>query len=336
MMYAALREAIPIIDAAIGKIVRLVGGIQVSCNDKSAQKLLRDFLKTVPTGPVSCGIESFISSTIDRLLTYGTAVNEMVLDGSGKLSALYTASLDNLELSVEGNPLCPVIRTQDGEKVPFPDRITVTALSPEPDSAYGNSLLRGLPFVSEILLKIYNTIGTNFERLGNLRFAVTYRPSDAQTGVSENRANEIASAWSDAMRDTGTVRDFVAVGDVDIKVIGGDAILPDIEVPIRALTEQIIAKTGLPPFLLGLTWSTTERMSSQQADILTSELEYYRTLITPVILKICRTFLRGEGYYCDVDLEWNNISLQDEISLAQAKLYNAQAEKIIKETGDEK
>ena len=335
-MYKALREAIPIIDAAIGKIVRLVGGVQVKCSDKSAEKLLSDFLYTVPTGPVSSGIESFISSTVDRLLTYGTAVNEMVLDNSGKLRALYTAALENLELSVEENPLCPVIRTAGGEKVPHPERITVTALSPEPDSAYGISILRGLPFVSEVLLKIYNTIGVNFERLGNLRFAVTYRPSDAQAGISENRADEIASAWSDAMRDTGTVKDFVAVGDVDIKVIGGDTVMPDIEVPIRTLTEQIIAKTGLPPFLLGLTWSTTERMSSQQADILTSELEYYRTLITPVLLKICHAFLRGEGYFCNVNLEWNNISLQDEISLAQAKLYNAQAEKIIKETGDKK
>lgn len=335
-MYKALREAIPIIDAAIGKIVRLVGGVQVKCSDKSAEKLLSDFLYTVPTGPVSSGIESFISSTVDRLLTYGTAVNEMVLDNSGKLTALYTAALDNLELSVDDNPLYPVIRNQSGDKVPYPERIMITALSPDPDSAYGNSLLKGLPFVSEVLLKIYNTIGVNFERLGNLRFAVTYRPSDAQAGISENRADEIASAWSDAMRDSSTVKDFVAVGDVDIKVIGGDAIMPDIEVPIRTLTEQIIAKTGLPPFLLGLTWSTTERMSSQQADILTSELEYYRTLITPAILKICRTFLRGEGYCCDLSLEWNNISLQDEITLAQAKLLHAQADKTIKETGDKK
>ena len=44
---------------------------------------------------------------------------------------------------------------------------------------------------------------------------------------------------------------------------------------------------GIPPFLLGLTWSSTERMSSQQADILTSELEAYRRLLNPVIEKIC-------------------------------------------------
>ena len=207
----------------------------------------------------------------------------------------------------------------------------VSALSPEGDKPWGVSLLRGLPFMAETLLKIYNCVGINFDRLGNLRFAVTYRPSAGEGVIGEHRAEEIASAWSDAMRDTETVRDFVAVGDVDIKIIGGESIMPDISVPVRSLLEQIVAKTGLPPFLLGLSWSSTERMSSQQADLLTSELEYYRSVLTPLLLKICRTYLRGEGYYCDVSIEWENITLQDEVSLAQARLYNAEAAE--KETG---
>lgn len=37
--------------------------------------------------------------------------------------------------------------------------------------------------------------------------------------------------------------------------------------------------------MLSLSWSSTERMSSQQADVLTSELEAYRRLLTPVIEK---------------------------------------------------
>lgn len=35
-------------------------------------------------------------------------------------------------------------------------------------------------------------------------------------------------------------------------------------------------------------------MSEQQADILTSELEYYRTLLNPIITKVIRTVLRLE------------------------------------------
>jgi hypothetical protein len=69
-------------------------------------------------------------------------------------------------------------------------------------------------------------------------------------------------------------------------------------------------------------------MSSQQADILTSELEYYRRLLTPVIKKIAFAFLRLQGSDSDVEIVWDNINLQDETSLADARLKNAQAKKI--------
>lgn len=328
-MYAALRESIPVIDAAIGKIVRLVGGFSISCTDTSAKQLLEDFLKQVPCGPVSQGIESFIAGTVDRLLTYGTAIGEMVLDSDGHLRALYGADIENVELRPGKDPFLPgIYRRGEDSAIPHPERVLICALNPDADGLYGNSMLKGLPFVSGILLKIYSCLGTNFERMGNLRFAVTYRPSAELSGLGDNRTDEIAEAWAQAMRDKSEVRDFVAVGDVDIKVIGADNQMPEIEIPIRSVLEQIVAKTGLPPFLLGLCWSSTERMSAQQADILTSELEYYRMLLTPMIRKICKTYLRGEGYYCDVDINWNNISLQDEIELARARLYNAQAEKL--------
>jgi hypothetical protein len=77
-------------------------------------------------------------------------------------------------------------------------------------------------------------------------------------------------------------RDFVAVGDVDIRVIGADNQILDSEVPVRQILEQLIARTGIPPFMLGLNWSTTERMSSQQADMMTSELTAIRRTLTPV------------------------------------------------------
>jgi hypothetical protein len=93
------------------------------------------------------------------------------------------------------------------------------------------------------------------------------------------------------------------------------------------MLEQLIAKTGLPPFLLGLNWSTTERMSTQQADILTSEIWALRRTVEPVVEKICRIFLSCEGMDDRVKILWNDISLQDITQEAQAELYKAQAEK---------
>ena len=126
----------------------------------------------------------------------------------------------------------------------------------------------------------------------------------------------------------GTVRDFVAVGDVGIRVIGGDAPILDSQVPVRQILEQIVAKTGIPPFMLGLNWSSTERMSAQQADMLTTEITAIRRTLTPVMERICRLWLRMNGTDCGVEILWDDINLQDEVEEARAELYREQARRL--------
>lgn len=339
-LYDAMREAVPIIDAAISKLIRLVGNFRVECDNTEADYSLNAFLREVKVGPTSAGISAFITGYLDDLLTYGTALGEIVptADRSG-IGALYNASLYDIELERGSNPLdCSIfVKNQGLGRVAVRDKslILITALNPTSGSVTGNSVLKGLPFVSSVLIKIFNTIGINWERLGNLRFAVTCKPGEStfdRAGASE-RAKEIASAWQTAMSGDGEVKDFIAVGDVDIKVIGSDNQILDSSVPVRQLLEQIVAKLGLPPFMLGLTWSSTERMSAQQADMLTSELEYYRTLLNPVIMKICRVWLRTNGFECDFNVAWDDVNLQDELELAKAELYRAQVRQIEEKLG---
>ena len=188
-----------------------------------------------------------------------------------------------------------------------------------------------MPFLADILLKIYNTIGVNWDRAGNVRYSVVCRPEEnLDPSQARERGNQIAAEWARAMEDgkNGMVRDFVAVGDVQISVIGGESPILDSEVPVRQILEQLVAKTGLPPFLLGLNWSTTERMSAQQADLLTSELWAIRRAVEPVIRKICRTWLILEGCDPTVEIVWDEISLRDMAETAKAELYRAQAEKL--------
>ena len=83
--------------------------------------------------------------------------------------------------------------------------------------------------------------------------------------------------------------------------------------------------------MLGLSWSSTERMSAQQADVLTSEIDAYSRILTPVVERICRTYLLLEGTPSQVEVEWDDAMLQDNVELARAELYAAQAEKIRKE-----
>ena len=335
-LYKQLRDNIPLIDAAITKLVRLIGNFELVCGNKPAEKMMQNFFRSVNVGGNSNGLASFIACYFENLLTYGTSVGEIVLSRNGDFHGLYNANLSDVSFKRNQNGFDVDICNSSGEKVKNDQFVFMTALNPEPGQIYGSSILKGLPFVSEILLNIFKTIGVNWQRVGNIRYAVTYKPQNdrGDRTFAKERAEQIASEWS-KMQSSSTVKDFIAVGDVDVKVIGSDNQILDSQIPVRQMLEQIIAKTGLPPFILGLSWSSTERMSSQQADILTSELEAYRKLLEPVILKIAQTFLRINGYSCQARVTWEDIMLQDITEISQARLNDAQALQIEKEIGKE-
>lgn len=334
-VYRSIREGVPLIDSAINKIIRLMGGFEFKTGDDALDKRVNEFFERVNVGGNQQGINAFVDNFMSQLLTYGTAVGEMVADEYG-FYALYNAELKAVEVKRAKNNLDLVFypNTVSGSQ-PFEhqDRILFCVLNPEAGQITGTSLLKGLPFVTDILLKIFNTIGTNWQRVGNLRYAVTYKPQNdgVDKAFAKERANQMANAWRDAMSSKDAVKDFVAVGDVKVSVIGADNQILDSEVPVRQLLEQIVAKTGLMPYMFGLSWSTTERMSSQQADVLTTELEAYRRTISPVIKKIGEAYLKSLGIYREVSVEWSEITLQDETQSAQARLYNAQADNLLKE-----
>lgn len=332
-LYDALRFSVPVIDAAIRKIVRLTGGFRLKAESPEAQALLDRFAETVPVNACGSSLQLFADQLLDSLLTYGNAVGEWLPDEDGAPAALLTANPAVLRIDA-ASPLEKrfYLNTPDASPVPLkhPERIFFAALDPPAGGLYGISILRGLPAVSSILMRIYNCIGQNYDRAGNIRYAVTYHPDPGAAAFAQSHAQEIADAWKDGIRAAqfGEVQDFVAVGDVDIKVIGADNQLFDTNVPVRQLLEQIISKLSIPPFLLGFSWATTERMSTQQADILTSELEAFRRTLSPILLRIGTAVLRGAGFNELPALEWSNINLQDETELAEARLKNAQAAEI--------
>ncbi len=330
-LYDRLRNAVPIIDAALMKIIRLTGGFKVMCSDERFQLQLDDFLENIPVGLTGKSINTFTDNFLDSLLTYGSAVGEISIDSSGeRIAGLWNGDVSAVRVTSGENPFIRqyAVKNDDNtvKNVSHPERILYASLTG------GRPLLRGIPALSGILMRIYECIGQNFDRAGNVRYAVTYKPpSDSgDFAYSRERAVQIAKEWSDGMNSAkyGQVKDFVAIGDVDIKVIGAENQLFDTNIPVRQLMEQIIAKLSIPPFLLGLSWNTTERMSSQQADILTSELEYYRRLLTPVICEIGNSFICSIGADAVCSVEWDNINLQDESTLAEARLKNAQAREI--------
>ena len=336
-VYRLVREAVPVVDAAIGKLIRLTNGVKVCCEDERAERELEQFLRDVPVGRGQRGINAFLDCYLDSLLTCGRAVGEIVPDAAGReIAAVLCADVSQVEVHEGDSPLDFYLSGRDacGRSVPlaYQELLLFTPYQPEAGHPYGVSMLRSMPYLTGLLIKIYDAMGKNWERCGNVRFAVTYRPQgeELDRGAAQERAEQIAEEWSRAMQESrnGSVRDFVSVGDVSIKAIGADNQILDSETPVRQILEQLVAKTGLPPFMLGLSWSSTERMSAQQADMLTSEITALRRTLEPAVGRICALWLRLHGYGCRFKVDWEDINLQDEVEEAKATLYLQQARKL--------
>ena len=83
-LYRAVREAVPVVDAAIYKLIRMTGGVRATCQDVTAQRQLQTFLRTVPTGRGQQGINAFLDCYLDSLLVCGRAIGEIVPARGGR------------------------------------------------------------------------------------------------------------------------------------------------------------------------------------------------------------------------------------------------------------
>lgn len=98
-LYRAVREAVPVVDAAIYKLIRMSGGVTVSCGSRRAEAALAEFLRTVPVGRGQFGINAFLDCYLDSLLTCGQAVGEIVpAAGNREIAALLCGRVEDIEV----------------------------------------------------------------------------------------------------------------------------------------------------------------------------------------------------------------------------------------------
>src|SRR5262249_39039300 len=110
-----------------------------------------------------------------------------------------------------------------------------------------------------------------------------------------------------------------------VKIIGADGQVLDIELAKRTLIEEIVVATRIPAWLLGYTWSTTERLSVQQDDALKAFIEALRRMVETSIRRHADLQVRLQGEQGAYDREWPDISLRDAVETAKAELLCAQA-----------
>ncbi|MGN6235006.1 hypothetical protein [Dyella sp.] len=216
-----------------------------------------------------------------------------------------------------------------------PNRMVYAAFNPENDQPYGVSLLRSIEFVGQILLKMHNATGQAWDRFGDPVFHVNYKTKNRalKDDALESRRKKLAGSLQSALniKRSGNSADFVtAVGaddDVAVTIIGGDGKVLNIEMPARHMLEQVLAKASLPAWMLGMQFSTAERMADNQAEVVLQESKTRFEARKHGLNRVVETWLRGRGLTWkpgDWQLVQRLPNLRDELKRAQAAFLNAQ------------
>jgi len=369
----ALRSSLGVLDGAMNRLVTVDGIIDVEGgNDKLVQLIQRELIAGIPVNDLQGGLQAFYAGQGNELYEQGFTVAEMVYDrrgreliglqvadskgvlfhrdrDSGQLQTWYLPPMANATGRCDGTDAVETVLRNtaqqlnvsliqgNGYTLVAPERMIYSAFNPENGQPYGVSLLRGIEFVSQILLKMHNATGQAWERFGDPVFHVNYKTKNRSLKGDplEKRRQMLASDLHAALtaKRLGNSADFTtAVGaddEITVTIIGGDGKVLSIEMPARHMLEQILAKTGLPAWMLGMQFSTAERMADNQAEVVLQESKTRFEARLHGLNRVVETWMRGRGLTWkpgDWNLTQKLPNLRDELKRAQAGFLNAQTE----------
>jgi hypothetical protein len=345
----ALRQAIPILDVAIDRLVRLTGKVIVTWESPRVQAAWDEWQSMVSVPPLLRGFNTSLNGLQSRALMFGTGVREIEFDALGRqVKAFRFIAPDTVRFRQDPEDAFGVVvaQTQSGQITPVVlerQFIDIAAHDPRDDSPYGRSIFADCPFVGELLLEMVHATKQNWIRVGTPAFGVLVGiPQNIDAAVDlgtlmQSLLDQIKSDWTTAMtarQTAGKITDFFAAGDVKIVTIGADGQMLDFQIPWRAILEQVIGATHLPPWMLGMHWSTTERLSTEQAQSLEGVILDYQADVTPNVLWAADWWARANGFADDErEVGWPAASLRDRVEEARAGLMEAQAEQTRQKVG---
>lgn len=373
--YEMLREGIPIIDSAIRRLISLNGTVKIIGDNPAIVAALEDFCLNVPVNDMQKGIHAFLENLGNETFEQGYAVSEFIVtkdfkdiaglrvadskniifrrDDDGSVQTYYRPIMSQKPLGTPGQLMERIINA-GSQAAPAGDPRTERKLNPanllyhsinnENSNPYGVSIMRSLEFVSQILVTLQTSIKNVGERFGDPAFHVHYKGGKmGDQNTLEARRKAIADDFNAviAAKRQGKSGDIVTAGsldsDVQIKVIGHDGQILQYEVPLRHVLEQIVAKTNLPAWMLGIYWSTTERMATLEIEAALQDAKLRQLAMLPELIRLFSIYLTLRGFKWksittdptkpgDWGIMFETPNLRDLVAQAQARFLNAQAD----------
>lgn len=376
--YEALREGVPVIDAAIRRLISLNGTIKIIGDNQTLVRELEDFCLNVPVNDTQKGIHAFLENAGNETFEQGFCLPEFVaqkdLKGIAELRVPDSKDIifrknaegraepwyrnrwnsNQTRLSDPSSLMQTILTAQFGQSVMVggmmeqklnPANKLYFSINNENNNPYGVSLMRSMEFCAKLLATMQNSLGNVWERFGDPSYHINYGLTKRSLGgdTLEGRRKKIADDFDAAIRAkrAGKSADFVSALNADdkmeISVIGADNQVLELEVPARHVLEQIIGKTGLPAWMLGIYWSTTERMATLEVEAILQDAKIRQLAMLPEFIRLFSTHLKMRGYNfsqvttsIDTPGDWGIIfetpNLRDMVAQAQARFLNAQAD----------
>jgi hypothetical protein len=337
-LYDLIREAIPVWDVAISKRTRLIGDFEINAfGDNNVQEFLEDFKRHVPVGFFGGGLNSWIVQLSDSALSKGFGIGELVPNANNTAVDRMKIAKANWFRFIEQNERLVLgeLDVNGFSAVPMENEnlIYYLAFNQRDGHPQGIPLAVSLPFMAQVFLRMQKSIENLIWRIGDPSFVA------ALTGGANSdyeKVKNAATAFRDELTKLMTDRRQGMVRDASIGVPNGGAFnlqtlgeTPrnfDFSPQSRFTLEQIIAVSEIPPFMFGMSWSTTERMSAEQSDNLISVVESNRMAVENIIYRVLDMALilngmAGKKY----EIKWYPVNLKDDKMIADSRLANAQA-----------
>lgn len=376
-LYEALREAVPVLDGGINRLVTLDGIVEVQGDNDKLVAEIQDWMDNVPVNDLEAGYQAFYAGIGGENYEQGVGVGEFVYDAKGRdviglrvadsKGIVFQRDNDRMRIYYQPPGNQPDRRTDGlgtveqvlrgtvrgdvgtgllglGYTELDPLQLVIALQQPEADNPYGTSILRSVPFVAQILLRLQNATGRAWERFGDPPFHVSYatknRKIDSVAALS--RARQIVTDLGTAMaaKARGNSVDLAtgagADDEIKIEVIGAQGEALEIEMPGRHMIEQIVAAFGLPPWMLGITWSQAAGIGEQQSVVVLQESQTRFERRRPGLRRPIEAMLRARGRTWkagDWELVQRLPNLMDEQKRAQAEFLRAQTALMLGERG---
>ncbi len=333
--YEALREGIPIIDAAIRRLISLEGTIKIIGTKMDCVTELEDFCRAVPVNDVQKGIQAFQQNTSNEKFEQGFSVSEFVatpdlkdIEGlrvadskdiryrrneGGKAEPWYRYP-GSLPVWVYSNPESIVQRiltasygqtayiTGAWETKLNPANLIYFSIDNENSDPYGVSLIRSMEFVSKILMTIQNSIMNVWQRFGDPSYKVLYKSSKAGAGGNlAARREEISADFETVVnaKRAGKSADFIYAIDKDseisIEIIGAVNQELKADIPAKLVVEDLVGRSGLASWMLGRYWSMTERMATLEVEMALQDAKIRQLAMIPEFMRLFSTYLAIRG-----------------------------------------